>query len=386
MQVFNAFMKVLKKHLGAAMIWVVIFLIISFTVANNADVGKLKFESTKMDICVFDEDNTEASKALTEFLGKKHNIVTIENDKDHILDALYYGRADYIMTIKEGYGQKLAAGDTEDLFTSYHVHDTYEATLAENLANEYVGTVNAYLTGGADMSSALTKAEKALSREVKVTTESFDEGKDSGGPDEKFFYFQYLPYVFISVMIVALCPVLLKLNQKEIRHRTNCSCITARSQSAQIILGSTVFVLAVWLVFMIAAAVMFGGMYTGRMWYAVLNSFIFIVISTGIAILISAFSPAENVVNVIANIIGLGMSFLCGVFVEQNLLGDGVLNVARFLPAFWYIKANDMLAGTSGEVFSKSKIFEYMGIEALFAVAIFAVVIVVMKVNHDKAD
>lgn len=379
-------MKVLKKHLGAAMIWVVIFLIISFTVANNADVGKLKFESTKMDICVFDEDNTEASKALTEFLGKKHNIVTIENDKDHILDALYYGRADYIMTIKEGYGQKLAAGDTEDLFTSYHVHDTYEATLAENLANEYVGTVNAYLTGGADMSSALTKAEKALSREVKVTTESFDEGKDSGGPDEKFFYFQYLPYVFISVMIVALCPVLLKLNQKEIRHRTNCSCITARSQSAQIILGSTVFVLAVWLVFMIAAAVMFGGMYTGRMWYAVLNSFIFIVISTGIAILISAFSPAENVVNVIANIIGLGMSFLCGVFVEQNLLGDGVLNVARFLPAFWYIKANDMLAGTSGEVFSKSKIFEYMGIEALFAVAIFAVVIVVMKVNHDKAD
>ncbi|MBO5447694.1 MAG: ABC transporter permease [Ruminococcus sp.] len=386
MQVFNAFMKVLRKRIGTAMIWVVIFLIISFTIANNADTGKLKFESTKMDICVFDEDNTEASKALTEFLGKKHNIVTVENDKDHILDALYYGRADYIMTIKEGYEQKLAAGDTEELFTSYHVHDSYEATLAENLTNEYVGTVNAYLIGGEEMSSALTKTEKALSQEVKVTTETFDKGKKSDGPDEKFFYFQYLPYVFISVMIVALCPVLLKLNQKEIKHRTNCSCITARSQSAQIILGSTVFVLAVWLIFMIAGAVMFGGIYTGRMWYAVLNSFIFIVISAGISILISAFSPAENVVNVIANIIGLGMSFLCGVFVEQNLLGDGVLNAARFLPAFWYIKANDMLAGTTGEVFSKSKLFEYMGIEALFAVAIFAAVIIVMKVNHDKAD
>ncbi len=379
-------MKVLRKRIGTAMIWVVIFLIISFTIANNADTGKLKFESTKMDICVFDEDNTEASKALTEFLGKKHNIVTVENDKDHILDALYYGRADYIMTIKEGYEQKLAAGDTEELFTSYHVHDSYEATLAENLTNEYVGTVNAYLIGGEEMSSALTKTEKALSQEVKVTTETFDKGKKSDGPDEKFFYFQYLPYVFISVMIVALCPVLLKLNQKEIKHRTNCSCITARSQSAQIILGSTVFVLAVWLIFMIAGAVMFGGIYTGRMWYAVLNSFIFIVISAGISILISAFSPAENVVNVIANIIGLGMSFLCGVFVEQNLLGDGVLNAARFLPAFWYIKANDMLAGTTGEVFSKSKLFEYMGIEALFAVAIFAAVIIVMKVNHDKAD
>lgn len=379
-------MKVLRKRIGVAMIWVVIFLIISFTVANNADVGKLKFESTKMDICVFDEDNTEASKALTKFLGKKHNIVTVENDKDHILDALYYGRADYIMTIKSGYEQKLAAGDIEELFTSYHVHDSYEATLAENLTNEYVGTVNAYLIGGEEMSSALTKTEKALSQEVKVTTETFDKGKESGGADERFFYFQYLPYVFISVMIVALCPVLLKLNKKEIRHRTNCSCITARSQSAQIILGSTVFVLAVWLIFVTAGAVMFGVMFTGRMWYAVLNSFIFIVISAGIAILISAFSPAENVVNVIANILGLGMSFLCGVFVDQNLLGDGVLNAARFLPAFWYVKANNMLAGTSGETFSKSKIFEYMGIEVIFAAAIFAVVLVVMKVKHDKAD
>lgn len=386
MQVFNAFMKVLKKRIGVAMIWVVVFLIISFTVANNADAGKLKFESEKIDICVFDEDGTEASKALTEFLGEKHNIVTVENDKDYILDALYYGRVDCVMTIKAGYGQKLAAGDTESLFTSYHVHDSYEATLAENLTDEYVGTVSAYLTGGEEMSSALTKAEEALSQEVKVTTETFDEGKDSGGVNEMFFYFQYLPYVFISVMIVALCPVLLRLNQKEIRHRTNCSCITARSQSAQIILGSTVFVIAVWMIFIIAGLVLLGELYNERMWYAVLNSFIFVVISAGIAILISAFSPSENAVNVIANIIGLGMSFLCGVFVEQSLLGDGVLNVARFLPAFWYIKANDMLAGSSVEVFSKSKIFEYMGIEVIFAAAIFAVVLIVMKVRHDKAD
>lgn len=379
-------MKVLKKRIGVAMIWVVAFLVISFIVTTNADAGAMKFEDTKIDICVFDEDNTEESKALTEFLSKKHNIINVENNKDDILDALYYGRADCVMTIKEGYGQKLAAGDTEALFTSYHVHDSYEATLAENLVDEYVGAVNAYLVSGEEISSALTKADKAMSKEVKVTAETFDEGKENSGANDFYFYFQYLPYVFISVMIAALCPVLLKLNKKEIRHRTNCSCITARSQSAQIILGSCVFVLAVWLIFIIAGMALLGEMYSGRWWYAVLNSFMFVIISAGIAILISAFSPEERVVNVIANIIGLGMSFLCGVFVPQHLLGDGVLNAARFLPAFWYIKANDMMSGSSGEVFTKSRFFEYFGIQALFAAVIFAVVLVVMKVKHDKAD
>ena len=380
MQVFNAFMKVLRKRIGVAMIWVVAFLVISVVVVNSSGEEESVFEAEKIDICVFDEDNTEESKALKEFIGEKHNIVTVENDEDAILDILYYGNADCVMTINEGYAQKLAAGETENLFSSYHVHDSYEAKLAESLVDEYVCTVTAYRAGGEDMSSALAKTKEAMSKEVKV----MDVSEKTGGSNDFYFYFRYLPYVFLSVMIVALCPVLLKLNNKEIRHRTNCSCITARSQSAQTILGSAVFVLAIWLIFMTAGILLSGEMYSGRMWYAVINSFIFVVIAAGIAILVSAFAPEERVVNVISNIVGLGMSFLCGVFVPQELLGDGVLKAAKFLPAFWYIKANNMLQGS--ETFSKSKLFEYMGIEVIFAVAIFAVVLVVLKVRHDKAD
>lgn len=81
----------------------------------------------------------------------------------------------------------------------------------------------------------------------------------------------------------------------------------------------------------------------------------------------------------IANTIGLGMSFLCGVFVPQKFLGEAVINVAHFLPAYWFIRANNMLAGISDELFSSSKYFSYLGIELLFAVAIFSVVLLVAK-------
>lgn len=376
-------MKILQKRLGVAMIWVVVFLFISVIVSNTAEDNNA-FADTKLDVCVFDEDGTEASKALAEFIGTKHNIITLNNNKDDILDALYYETADYVLTIKEGYAEKLAAGDTEGLFSNYHVHDSYSSMLMGNLLDEYAKTASAYIAAGQDMETAVSNTEKAMSKEVEVRNENFGDSKKGSESREFYFYFQYLPYVLISVMVVGLCPVLIKLNDKEIKNRTNCSCITVRSQTAQIFLGSVIFVIAVWLVFMVAGAFIRGGMYSGRMWLDVLNSFVFVIISAGIAILISAFAPSDTGLNVVANILGLGMSFLCGVFVPQYMLDDGVLSAARFLPAYWYIKANDMLSGASGEVFSNSLFFEYIGIEAVFAVVIFAVTIVVMKVKHDK--
>ena len=42
-------------------------------------------------------------------------------------------------------------------------------------------------------------------------------------------------------------------------------------------------------------------------------------------------------VSMVSNVIALGMSFLSGVFVPIEFLGDGIIKVAHFLPAYWYI-------------------------------------------------
>ena len=376
MQVFNAFMKVLRTRIGMGMIWAVVFIIIcTAAVATHEDPSE-QFSASKVKIAIIDEDNSDISRGITDYFEKNHNIAHLKNDKDVILDALYYDRVNYVLTIKKGCEEKLLAGESEDIFSSYHVHDTYSSVLADNIINEYTSTLRAYLTGGEKKTSAIEKTNAALSQEVNVTALSFD-SKDKSGSSGGYFYFQYLPYVLLSVITVTLCPVLIKLGSSEIKKRTACSCITARSQTMQIILASAVYVTAIWLIFIIAGIFLGGGMYSGRMWYAVLNNFIFLVIATGIAILISTFAPSEQAVSVIANILGLGMSFICGIFVPQSMLGSGILSAARFLPAYWYIKVNDILSGDSLEKFSQVRIFEYMGIELLFALAIFAVAVVI---------
>ena len=161
--------------------------------------------------------------------------------------------------------------------------------------------------------------------------------------------------------------------------------MSPNAQTMQIVLGSILFVMSVWLIFLLAAIFLNGTFFHGIAWYAVLNSFVFLLIAAAIAILIAAFSPSDTGVNVIANVIGLGMSFFCGIFVPQAYLGDGVLMVARFLPAYWYVKINNMLVGSSGEAFSLARYWQYLGIELLFVLVLFLAAAAVRKTAYRHA-
>jgi len=75
------------------------------------------------------------------------------------------------------------------------------------------------------------------------------------------------------------------------------------------------------------------------------------------------------------------MSFICGVFVPQSILSAGLLNVARFLPLYWMVCANQMAIDGVGSVIDTDKLFLCIGIELLFAVA-FAVLAAMIKMTR----
>ena len=103
-----------------------------------------------------------------------------------------------------------------------------------------------------------------------------------------------------------------------------------------------------------------------------------------LTILIAVIAPNPSVVNIIANVFSLGMSFLCGVFVPQMLLSETVLNVGKFLPAYWYVRANNMLSGSNNEIFSNSKFFMCIGIELAFSVMLFCITILAAKTKRSS--
>lgn len=382
MQVFKVFFKVLKKKLGIALIFVAIFMMISvnMTKSESADT---RFEESSMNLVIFDEDNTPESQALIGYLSRNNEIKTMENDDDKLMDALFYWSVDYCFTINKGYAENLAKGETDKLFTAKVLGEaTYVDALMENKLNGYVSAVDTYMAAGCTLDEAIAKTDEVLSMETEVRIIRPD-GGDTDYPRNFSDYYRYMPYILLSVILSALSPVLLAMNRPEIRCRTNCSCVSTVSYTLQILAASCIFVVMVWLIFVCAGMAMYGGMYTGKAWIAVLNSLIFSLVSAAVAVLISTLTTSENVITLITTIAGLGMSFLCGIFVLQSLLSKTVLAAARFLPAYWYIRVNDMLTGR--QIYNTTDITRCLAIEFGFAAVFGILAMLITKLKREKA-
>lgn len=382
MQVFKAMMKVMRKRLPSAMIYIIVFVVISILV-TNASTKDNKFEITKLDICVFDEDDTPESRALIEFIGKSNDMVEIENDRDKIIDALYYKRINYALIINKGYAERLAAGETDDLFGSYHIDENYSVVYMGQFLDEYITSVKAYLTMGMTSAEAIKITEEVLSQSTEVDMLRVDKGGDSHFSVDFAGYFQYMPYILIAAVFIVVCQVLVTMNKRDIRFRTNCSCVKNSKYTFQLFFGSLLFVIAVWLLLVVIGAVLNKEMYAGRAWYAVLNSFIFSLVVASIAVFVSSFEPKENVLNLITQVLSIGMSFLCGIFIPMEVLSDKVLAVSRFLPAYWYVKANNMIADISP--FSRDNVVQCYLIEIGFAVMFIVLTLLVRRVKYSSA-
>ncbi|MCR4780355.1 MAG: ABC transporter permease [Ruminiclostridium sp.] len=378
MQVFNAFFKVLRSKLGIVLIYMIVFVAL-VVVMTFTDTASGMFEQERLSICVFDEDCTPESAALREFIGKRNDLRELENDNDTIIDALYYGRVDYVLTIGKGYSAKLAAGDTDGLFESKRMHDSYSTVYMGQTLNEYASTVSAYIAAGNDISAAVSKAGDAMLKDAEVTTISFDNSSGGALSLRSSFFFRFLVYVLISLTMSTLCPVLLAMNRKDVRYRTDCSGIRPNSYTLQLFAGSIIYIFLTWIVLMAVGVFMNGGMFEGMQLIAVLNSFIFMVFSALLTILLSSFSPSINVINIITQVISIGMCFTCGVFVEQSFLGESVLAAARFMPAYWYMRVNRMLDGS--ETYDGSLITQALLIETAFVIAVGAVTILIRRIK-----
>ena len=380
MQVFKLFLKILKKHLLPAILFTGIFILIIASISTSSSQEK-SYKPSELRLAVYDEDNTEASKLAVKYISKGNEIYKIDNDDDKLLDALYYTTIHYAITVNEGYSEKLARGETDDLFTVRYVHENFSNALADSKLNEYTKTVSAYIKMGQSIEEASKSASKALSKEVKVSYQ-----QDTKSSDEIMaMFFQYLPYVLFSAVLSSLGPVLIIMNKKEVKDRTHCSAIKPSAETFGKVLGAVVFVGAVWAIFLIAGTVISGTGYKGNALYAVANSVIYAVISAGISILVSSLVTNDNVLNVIVQIFGLGSSFLCGVFVPQEFLGSGVLTAAKILPAYWYVKANNSIFALSDSTFDKGEILTCFGIEIGFAVLIFAGAFISVRMSRKKA-
>lgn len=359
MQVFNTFFKIVKKQLPSFIIYFSIFgVLLSFMSAmGNKDDS---YEQRKMDIAIFNQDESEKSKYLEKYLREIHNVMDVENDEETIQDYLYFQVLDYVLYIEDGY--KLVnikrPGTTAGVYVDNHI---------ENFGKNY----DAYIAAGYEPEQAYAKTIEAINTDDLVSLKG-----ESGGKPTIFYFYIYFTYIIIALLINTLSPVIIALNRKEVKNRTLVSSYPVKKRNFQIVLGSIIFSLAIWLVMNVLSMVVCGGeVFNGNNPYYILNSFCYLIISVGAVCIISNFNLKIETISMISNVVSLAFSFLGGVFVPMEIFSEGMMRIAKCMPTYWYVRGCYNIS----ENVINSQTFTYMGIQLLYAVAFFAVALVISK-------
>ena len=378
MPVFKCILQIIKKNIPSIIMYVGIFIFLAFFLSESAAYSdELNFTEASVNVTVIDRDGGRMGNALKEYLGIQHEIVELPDEKERLQDELYYRNTEYILIVPKGFEQSLLSGDLIVELENIKVPGSSVGVYIDMQIDQYLRNINVCLRSGFTLEQAIEMTNSSIEAHAEV---EMAKGY-SGETKPIYFFYQYLSYIFIGISISAMGPIMVAFNRQEILRRTESSAFKLRQKNTQLILGGVVFAVACWIIFTAVALVVYpDDMLSVHGFYCLLNSLALIAVAASLSFLTGILSKNSLLVTIFSNIVSLGMAFLCGVFVPQELMSSTLLTFSKFLPVYWYININNILAGTSVVTAPvQSAIHEGILIQLGFVAAIVAVALMLSR-------
>lgn len=373
MQVFKTFFKVMKKFYPGIILYFGIMMILMLVYANTSDGSEQKFTQSTYSIHIVDEDESELSGYLQEYLGSIHTIMDGDFSEEEWIDMLHYSEIATIITIPEGFGESFQKSEIIKV-SSLKDDGQPWGIYVENQMEAYLTSLRAYLSAGYSIEDADSLTKEGLDTEALISMT-----EKTGTVSRVYALFRFLPYIILSVILSGILPVVLAFNRAEVKARMDVSYMPNMKRNLLLIFSALCASLVLWLI-TIAAACTVPGAFTEKGLLFILNSFVFAVVSVCVLAFCSSFRLTDNAVSWLCNILGLSFAFLGGTFVPLDYMGKGVQAIGRFLPTYWYSVAIDRI--NSGE--GLSKIIDCLAIELLFGFVLLAIGLLINKTNVRK--
>lgn len=346
MQVFKVSLKILKKNLPSLLIYLIVFLVLSVifsSVAKEQESEYSDFETVKTSVAFFQDESTPLVEAFKDELSKSAIFVETKDDYDAIMDALYFRSVSYVIRIPEGFTEKIMNGEDVQL-EKRTVAGSISNTYTDLAINNYFNTARLYISQEPDLSQEELASKVALSLDHKteitvdkssISTDTFGYGK---------FFFNYLAYSLVSILITGTSIVMIVWKNQELYRRTEVSPLKRGTINMGKLLALALFTVMTWFILVVAYFFLSGKFaFDIQLVLYLANSFVFAFMALWLSFLIGTLLKSRNAISAASNVLSLGPSFISGVFVPQELLGQNVLSIAKFTPTYWYVTANNMI-------------------------------------------
>ena len=359
MQVFKVYFKVIRSNRGQLIMYVMIFLLMTFLVSafysNISTPQTSSFSVSRPKAAIINEDESSALvKGFEEYFSDHVSLQKMDGRGDALKDALFFHSVEYAVKIPKGFTDAFMKGEDVSLEAA-GTPDSTNAVLLQTLVDRYFATAALYVKYGRGNNQAdiaqLVRAD--LNKTAPVWVESSNPVRPNEG--QHLYVFNYMSYTLFAVLILGVTTFMLSFNETDLKRRNLCAPIRSASMNLQMFLANLVFGAVCWaLMSGLGVAIYAKDMISIQGLWLCLNAFVFMIACLGISFLLGTLIKKRNSQAPLQNTLTLAFSFLSGAFVPQFMLGKTVLTIASFTPTYWYIKSNHVITALSN--FSLSNI------------------------------
>lgn len=339
MIVFKTFLKILNKNKFIIILYTM-FLIFFGGFNMQTSENNTNFVASKPDIMIVNYDEEKGiTKDLIKYIEENSNVVDLKNNEDAINDALFYRDVNYVVYIPKNYNKDFMDGKNPEI----EIKSTgdYQSSFAEMLLSRYIKVANIYQKSINSEEELINKINETLSKksEVKITSKL-----DINILSKATFYYNFANYSIMACLIYVVCLILASFKDIKIQKRTIISSTNYKTLNRQLLLSNSLFSIILWMIYVTLSFILVGDiMFSIHGIFYLINSFVFTICATTIALFIGNIISNKNAISGIVNVIALGSSFLCGAFVPMEWLPEGVIKIAHILPSYYYISNNEIL-------------------------------------------
>ena len=339
MTVFKTVWKILNKNKITVIIFTVMLLL--FGVSNMKTSEKsMNFIASKPDVLIVNYDKDEGiTKDFIKYITDNSNIVDIKTDEEKINDALFYRDVNYVIYIPENYSKDFMEGKNVEL----EIKSTgdYQASLEEMLVSRYIKVAKIYQKNITNEDELIAKINETLSEQVQTEIIS---KLDTNAISNATFYYNFASYSILACLLLVISLILSSFNDQKIKKRIIVSSTKYKKHNKILLISNCCYSFILWLLYVVISFFILGDVMTkiqGIIY--IINSLVLTICATTIAFFIGNLISSKGAINGIVNVVALGSSFICGVFVPMRWLPNSVLKMAHLLPTYYYVSTNEAL-------------------------------------------
>ncbi len=383
MQVFKAYFKVMRGSAVSLTISLSVFVGLAVLFSLIAPKTPMSdFEPTRTPVAVINRDgDCELAQGLVDYLAYTSQPVPYPDDEEKLQDALFYRKVEYIVIIPSGFSDAFMSGE-DCAIRKVVVPDSTSSHYVDMSIDKFLNTVRLHKVYGGEKDEAQLVAAAVADLAVDTPVTMRSSGSANGYRQPYSYYYAYCAYALLAMVMTGVSSIMIAFNEPNLYMRNLCAPLPKRSMSLQLAAGHGVFALGCWGILVLGSLILHGKslLPSGLTGLYSLNTLAFAVVCAGIGFLVGSSVKSYGAQSGAINVIAMGMSFLGGVFVPQQVMSKPVLAVAKFLPSYWFIRANDAISELSrftGD--SLRPIYGSILIQLGFAIAIFSVTLLLSK-------